>query len=196
MAHSRIDTLQSAKSAAEGVRNRSVALGIDMKLGQAYEMVAAVQGYRNWATMKSALESSRDAVTADQAIAPTSPDTMTLDQRLAALNASAVGLGLYPADIIDIHAEADSLDSFERKNGLAGSNRNDVAALLRLWKGNGLVSRMQSDFFRDWLWEEGNRLFGKGNVRSAKEIAVKLRSETGVQETAGAQSDTSFGRSM
>lgn len=47
-----------AKKTARAVQSRFAELGIDLQLGHAYEAVASVHGYNNWATMAAGISAS------------------------------------------------------------------------------------------------------------------------------------------
>lgn len=148
MEHARKDSPESAKRAANAILERMRALGLDMKLGQAYEALAASAGYRNWATMKASLECPDKPAVASaetQANAEIGPEKA---MRLAA------SCGYVPVVWIDVEAEA------ERIRGLAddGSGRTVSTETVRnlaieFARGRMGDDRMYGDFFDDWLWE-------------------------------------------
>lgn len=62
-------TSEQAKSAAKNIKSRLAALGVELRMGHAYEALAGSKGYANWSTMKADLEttSAKSATAVSQA---------------------------------------------------------------------------------------------------------------------------------
>jgi hypothetical protein len=58
MTKTKSDFIESCRTRARAIKERQASMGIIVTLGQAYEVLAAAHGFRNWATMKASQQNS------------------------------------------------------------------------------------------------------------------------------------------
>lgn len=166
-------TAESAKRTAAAILDRMRSLGVEMKLGQAYEAAAAAAGYRNWATMKSEIEGAPASARPETTAAASLTEALQLASRTAGLPQEhartlqsaangdkdavmqlAAHCGYVPVVFIDLEAEADRIRGLlEKSSGKELSSETLRGFALEFATGRTEDDRMYSDFFDDWLWE-------------------------------------------
>ncbi|MCS4089102.1 glyoxalase superfamily protein [Rhizobium sp. BK176] len=122
----------SPKRRARAVQAKLKELGASVSLGQAYEVMAVANGFRNWATMSAAAEPAPQAVASRIAVKP--PESPHLR-----------GLIGYVPDVDGVpRAVQATLDDYLNHFAVLGKNGDRLAAMLGLsesvlWAGGGLV---------------------------------------------------------
>lgn len=143
-------THENAKLKAKALQDRYRDLGIELKLGQAYEAIATISGFKNWHVMKVSLERSA------------APD---LGKKRAT----------YPAVEVDIDNVVDWANNCLEED--SSFTRDDIVPLMSEFfsKRHAKDAAFYEDFFCDWLNDEaaeGRRFFSQDESLSSSNFVI------------------------
>lgn len=135
--------LETAKQKAKALQERYAALNIDIKLGQAYEAVASMAGYKSWHVMKDVLE---NAVIRE------------VDKR-----------DTYSAVSVDV----DKMVNWAKAAGFGDMSRETIVSLMDEFypPKSDHEARMYEDFFCDWMFDQ--KATGRFDERPAPVVIDK-----------------------